>query len=74
MSGVAVNVLEIFLHLSRLAREDKLDAFLDGLGVPDFEDEVAPSPPRKFGTRPSFDRSTFDYEAYTSEIERHFKK
>lgn len=74
MTGVAVDILEILLHISQLATEDKLDAFLDELGIPDFEDELVPPEPRKFGSRPPFDRSTFDLEAYTSEIERHFKK
>lgn len=74
MNGVAVNVLEIFLHLSRLASEDKLDAFLDGLGVPDFENEPMLPGTRRFGSRPAFDRSSFDIAAYTAEIESHFKK
>jgi len=70
-----MNLLEFLLDISALAAEGRLDAFLDEHDVPKFEDNVTlPAPPRKFGSRSAFDRSTFDYEAYSSEIERHLKK
>jgi hypothetical protein len=63
-----------FVHIFELARRDRLDSFLEEHGVPEFEDSLALPAPRKFRSRPAFDRSSFDIAAYTSEIERHFKK
>ena len=65
---------EELLHISALAANGQLDLFLAEHGVPEFEDAPALPAPRKFGSRPAFDRSSFDIAAYTAELERHFKK
>lgn len=69
-----MNLLENLLYIYQLAAEGRLDSFLKERGVPDFDDDSRLPEPQKFGSRPAFDRSTFDFEAYSSEIERHFKK
>lgn len=69
-----MNLLENLLYIYQLAAEGRLDSFLKERGVPDFDDGSPLPEPQKFGSRPAFDRSTFDFEAYSSEIERHFKK
>jgi len=69
-----MSLLENLLYIYKLAAEDRLDAFLKERGVPDFDDDLPLPPPQKFGSRPAFDRSTFDFEAYSAEIEQHLKK
>lgn len=66
--------LEKLETIFMLETSDQLDELLTELGVPDFEDEPILPGPRKFGSRPPFDRSSFDIAAYTAEIESHFKK
>jgi hypothetical protein len=66
--------LEKLKKISMLAASDRLDEFLTEHGVPEFDDSVPLPARRKFGSRPAFDRSSFDIAAYTLEIERHFKK
>ena len=59
--------------IEELAKNDKLEQFLSERGVENFA-EGQPPVPLKFGQRPAFDRSMFDFEAYSKAIEREFKK
>jgi hypothetical protein len=59
--------------LTQMAVNGSLDEFLTKHGVPDFEDGEPNSEPQKFGARKPFDRSTFDSEAYTAEIQGQLK-
>jgi hypothetical protein len=59
--------------LAQMAANGTLDGFLTEHGVPDFENGEPNSEPRKFGERKPFNRSTFDSEAYTAEIEGQLK-
>ena len=69
-----MSLIEQLAYIYELTVNGQLDSFLAELGVPEFEDTPESSEPRKFRSRPEFDRSTFDIEAYTLEIEREFKK
>jgi hypothetical protein len=69
-----MSIFENLLYMYELAAEERLDSFLKERGVPDFDEDLPLPEPQKFGSRPAFDRSTFDFGAYSSEIERHFKK
>jgi hypothetical protein len=69
-----MRLLEQLAYIHDLAASNRLDELLAELGVPDFDESIPVQEPRKFGSRPTFDRSSFDIEAYTAEIERHFKK
>ena len=72
--GLSMNPLEKLKKISVLATSDRLDEFLTEHGVPELDDSLPLPAHRKFGSRPAFDRNSFDIAAYTAEIERHFKK
>lgn len=69
-----MNPVEKLETIFKLETGDQLYELLTELGVPDFDENIPMPEPRKFGSRPRFDRSSFDIEEYTAEIERHFKK
>jgi len=66
-------VMKSLTDIAKMAADGTLEAYLAELGIPDFEEEKLSNETRKFGERAPFDRSTFDFDAYTAEIERQLK-
>lgn len=61
-------------EIESLAESGKLDVLLAAHDVTKFGPEPSPKWPRKFSAIKQFDRSTFDYDAYSAKLEAQLKK
>jgi hypothetical protein len=73
-STVATTPIMSLAEIESLAESGKLDVLLAAHDVAEFRPEPSPKKPRKFSAIEQFDRSTFDYDAYSARLEAQLKK
>jgi len=73
-TSTAAKPISSLAILESLAESGILDALLAAHDVAEFRSEPSPKKPRKFSAIEQFDRSTFDYDAYSAKLEAQLKK